>query len=249
MVQYVILGIVQGLTEFLPVSSSGHLAILQHIFGITQHAVQLDIVLHLGTTVALLIFFSQDLIRLFKDMRSILLIMLATAVTGVIAIAGKDFFESLFSSPKYLWFGFIVTGCLLLATQPFMKGTRKNITVVDVLIMGVAQAVAIVPSISRSGATVASLLFRGVERQESFRFSFIAAIPAVIGATLLEARHITANATASIGIPALVTGFICSMVTGLLSLWLLKQVIQKAKLHYFSYYCFALAIVVLLFIR
>lgn len=245
--QYILLGIVQGLTEFLPISSSGHLAILQHFFGITEGAVELDIVLHLGTTVALVIFFFKDILAIARSKKLLALLALATIVTGIIAIAAKDFFESLFSSPKYLAAGFIITGALLLAAKNFMKGTRKDLNGLDAFCMGVAQAVAIVPSISRSGCTVVSLLFRGVERELSFRFAFIAAIPAILGAALLKMKDI--SSIAGIGGQALAVGFVFSTAAGLLSLWLLKQVIQKAKLHYFSYYCFALAVILLLFVR
>jgi undecaprenyl-diphosphatase len=245
--QYILLGIVQGLTEFLPVSSSGHLAILQHFFGITEGVVALDIVLHLGTTLSLVIFFFKDIIAIARSKKLLALLALATIITGIIAIAGKDFFESSFSSPKYLAAGFIITGVLLLATRGFMKGTREQLNTLDSVCMGIAQAVAIVPSISRSGCTVVSLLFRGVDRDLSFRFSFIAAIPVIVGAALLKMKDI--SSLAGLGGQALAVGFVCSAAAGLLSLWLLKQVIHKAKLHYFSYYCFALAVILLLFVR
>ncbi len=247
MIKYIILGIVQGLTEFFPVSSSGHLVIVQRLLGITQEVVSFDIVLHLGTTLALLVFFFKDIVALFKDLRLLGLILTATVITGVIGIAGKDFFESLFASPQHTAIGLLITGCILLVTQKFIQGKRNTVTFKDSIVMGCMQGIAIIPGISRSGSTVSSLLFRGLDRETSFRFSFIAAIPAVLGAALLKAKDIGFAFEGDITGFAL--GFIASAVVGIVSLWLLKLMVRRAKLHYFGYYCFAVAIIVILFIK
>jgi undecaprenyl-diphosphatase len=172
---------------------------------------------------------------------------IATVVTGAIAIAGKDFFEKLFYLPGYLAAGFLITGIMLLISGKFMQGKRKDINFKDSLALGIMQAAAIVPSISRSATTVCSLLFRGLDREMSFRFSFIAAIPAILGAALLEARKI--KHVGSLDLSGLAAGFIFSLIAGILSLWFLRFVIRKAKLHYFGYYCIIVAVAVYIFLK
>ncbi|MFA6216783.1 MAG: undecaprenyl-diphosphate phosphatase [Candidatus Omnitrophota bacterium] len=247
MIKYIILGIVQGLTEFFPVSSSGHLVIVQKLLGITQEVVSFDVVLHLGTTVALIIFFFKDIVALFKDLRLLGLVFVATIITGVIGIAGKDFFERLFALPQYTAFGLLVTGCILLVAQRFMNGKRNTVTLKDSIVMGCMQGIAVIPGISRSGSTVSALLFRGLDRETSFRFSFIAAIPAVLGAAVLKAKDIGSALQGEMLGYAL--GFITSAATGIVSLWLLRLMLRRAKLHYFGYYCFVVAILVIVFIK
>jgi undecaprenyl-diphosphatase len=247
MFKYVILGIVQGLTEFLPVSSSAHLVILQKIFGLSQGALAISIVLHLGTVFALTVFFFKDILGLLRNIKWLLLILIVTVITGVIAISGKDFFESVFSSPRLAAVGLIFTGVILLSTRRFKNKQREMLGLTDALILGAVQGLAIIPGISRSGITISVLLFRGVSWQACFRFSFLAAIPAVLGATLLEARKI--NFALQADAANLLLGFIFSFFSGLFSLWLLKLVLAKARLDYFGYYCIILAVATLVFLR
>jgi undecaprenyl-diphosphatase len=217
------------------------------MLGITQDLVSFDIILHLGTTFALIVFFFKDIIALFKNLKLLGLVLTATVITGVIGIAGKDFFERLFSLPQYTAIGLLITGCILLATQKFMNGRRNTVTLKDAIAMGCMQGIAIVPGISRSGSTVSALLFRGLDRETSFRFSFIAAIPAVLGAAVFKARDIGFALEGDAAGFAL--GFISSALVGMLCLWLLKLMVVRAKLHYFGYYCFVAGIMVILFIK
>jgi undecaprenyl-diphosphatase len=247
MFKYIFLGIAQGLTEFFPVSSSAHLVILGRILQITDGALALAVVLHLGTALALLVFFFRDILRLLRSVRQLLLIALVTLLTGAVALSGKDFFEKLFASPRAAALGLLVTAAVIFLTKFFSAGKKERLGVKEAAALGLAQGIAVVPGISRSGITISALLFLGIERQEAFRFSFIAAIPAIFGAALLEAKRID---FAIAGQPAeFITGFLCSFFSGLAALWLLKYVIRKARLHYFAVYCMIAALLTLILVK
>lgn len=247
MFKYIILGITQGLTEFLPVSSSGHLAVLQKLLGISGHEIAVSVILHLGTLLAVFIFFFKDIMGLFCEMRKILLIFIVTLITGAIAIIGKDFFESLFSAPKLVAVGWIVTGIVLIFTSRFMSNNRDRVGIKDACALGFSQGLAIIPGLSRSGVTISTLLFRGLDRKTSFTFSFLAAIPAICAAALMEAKDI--SLALRLDPKSLMAGFICSFLAGLAALQILKFVINKARLYYFGYYCIVIAIITLIFMR
>ena len=245
MLKYTILGIIQGITEFLPVSSSGHLVIIQKFIGITEEAIVISVVLHLGTSLALIIFFFKDILNLLRNMRLLSYIIIVTLITGIIGISGKVFFEKLFNSPRAVAIALIFTGIILILTKKFMEKKRSTINIKDALILGLTQGLAIVPGISRSGITISTLLFRGLDREISFRFSFLASIPAVFGAAILEAKDI--SLTSNIAPRNLILGFIFSLLTGLLSLKIFKIILGKAKLYYFGYYCIIIALITLWF--
>lgn len=235
MIKYIILGITQGITEFFPVSSSGHLLFIQKIFGFTGEELVISIVLHLATILAVAVFFYRDILLALQDKKAILAIALVTFITGVIGIAGKEIFENLFSSIKYLTLAWIISGVVILLTKCFMSGKRNTVTLKDSLILGITQGLAIVPGISRSGITVSTLLFRGLDIKRSFSFSFIVSLPAILGAAALEAQKIDFSLKANF--LNLGLGFVFSFITGLLSLWLLRKILARAKFHYFGYYC------------
>lgn len=247
MIKYLFLGIVQGLTEFLPISSSAHLVIIQKILGLSGQEVILSVILHLGTTLALILFFFKDILKLLSNRRQVLYIIIVTSITGVIGIWGKEFFEGLFSSVNSVAIALVITGAILILTRGFITGKRNNLQIKDAIILGFAQGVAIIPGISRSGITISSLLFRGLDKEISFKFSFLTSIPAIFGAVLLEAREI--NYVLETGFINFSAGFIFSFLTGLISLWILKFILQRAKFYYFGYYCIIVAIITLLFIR
>ncbi len=247
MLKYALLGVVQGLTEFLPVSSSAHLVILQKILGLSGEELVVSIVLHLGTVLALTVFFFKDILGLLRNIKWLLLILIVTAITGVIGIAGKDFFEGLFASVKLAAAALLVTGVILILTRRFRRPNREMLGLSDALFLGFAQGLAIIPGISRSGITISTLLFRRLTWEVSFKFSFLASIPAILGATLLEAKKIDFAIQGKFGDYAL--GFVFSFITGLFSLWLLKLVLRKSRLDYFGYYCVLVAALSLIFIR
>jgi undecaprenyl-diphosphatase len=247
MVKYIFLGLVQGLTEFLPVSSSGHLVILEHLLGIRENGLALSIVLHLGTGVSVIIFFFKDILEALRNFKLVLMLALATVITVAIGLLGNDFFESLFDSPAKVAGGLVVTGVLLISTRKFMHGKKRQVGFLDSVIFGFSQGAAIIPGISRAGSTISVLLFRGVDIDSSFKFSFLASIPVIFGAALFEAKKIDFALTLA---PAdLVAGFLSSLFTGLFALWALRLVLHRARLYYFGYYCIIVAIVTLLFVK
>ncbi|MFH1281260.1 MAG: undecaprenyl-diphosphate phosphatase [Candidatus Omnitrophota bacterium] len=247
MIKYIILGAVQGLTEFLPVSSSGHLVILQKILNIQGHLVATSVVLHLGTLLAVIIFFWKDILNLLRNLKLFIQLCVVVIITGSIGIWGKDFFESLFSSAKVVAVAWIFTGVILLATKKFTQLNKDKLQTKDLLILGLAQSLAIIPGISRSGITISTLFFRKIQRSLAFSISFLVSIPIVFGAALLEARKIESLAQADI--KNLLVGLIFSFIFGLVALLVLKLMIHKAKFYLFGYYCLLMSILTLLFIK
>ncbi|MDI6605893.1 MAG: undecaprenyl-diphosphate phosphatase [Candidatus Omnitrophota bacterium] len=247
MLKYIFLGVVQGVTEFLPVSSSGHLVIFQKLLGVSGQELAVSVILHLGTLLALLVFFFKDIVDLFHNVKWMILIAVVSLITAVIGLAGKGFFEQLFSSPKLVAVALLVTGVILIKARLFINSRRNILDIVDALVLGLVQGIAIIPGISRSGITISSLLFRRIDKELAFKFSFLAAIPAIFGAALLEAKKIEFAFKGETA--ALLAGFIASFIAGIISLWLLRLVLRKAKLHYFGIYCIIVALITLLFIK
>lgn len=220
---------------------------MQNIFGITQNQIALSVILHLGTVFALLVFFYKDLWDLRKNFKLLILLFLVTIITAIIGLLGKDFFESLFSSPALVAWALIATGAMLILTKRFISGQRQNLTFKDAFILGLTQSIAIIPGISRSGITISALLFRGIDRERSFSLSFLAAIPVIFGAAILEAKNI--DFALKTELVNLFAGFMVSFLVGILSIKFLKIILRRAGLHYFGYYCIIIAIVTLLFIK
>jgi len=245
MIKYILLGIVQGLTEFFPVSSSGHLVILQNIMGLKGQEIVITVILHLATVLALVIFFTKDIIRAMRDLRLIIFILIVTVITGVIGIAGKDFFKHLFSSVKIVSAALVVTGIILIFTKK-ERVNNKEAGAKDAVVLGITQGLAIIPGISRSGITISTLLFRGLSRENAFRLSFLAAIPAILGASLLELKDIAALEADKINLGA---GFIAAFIAGLFALFFLKRIVKMGKLHYFGFYCITAGIIALLLLK
>ncbi|MDD5617962.1 MAG: undecaprenyl-diphosphate phosphatase [Candidatus Omnitrophica bacterium] len=270
MLKLILLGIVQGATEFFPVSSSGHLVILQKILGVDQNVVFLDAVLHLGTLFALVIFFSGDIVILFskfitalydtffrgkifyiwrydEKVRLCVYIIIVTFITGYIGLWGKDFFESQFESVNTVLFSLIFMSFILYATKNSDSGQRylRHITIRDAIFLGLVQAIAIIPGISRSGITISLLLFLNMDKESAFKFSFLASIPVILGAFIVKLKD-TQGVTQGIPFSYLSSGFISSFVGGLVALYILNFILKRKKGFYkFSYYCFFVAMVIL----
>lgn len=246
--KYIFLGIVQGLTEFLPVSSSGHIAILSRVFGIQDQAVAAAVILHLATALALIVFFAKDIIQALRDARIIFFVVIVTVITGIIGILGKNFFEGLFSSPKAIACAWLVTGMVLIFADSARQQNRgfNSADFLDGIALGFAQALAIIPGISRSGATVTTMLFRNFEPESAFRLSNLVAIPAICGAALFELKGVKDT---GIDCKAVIPGFVVAFLVGLLALWILRRVIELKKLRYFGYYCIMVAVITFIFIK
>lgn len=247
---YAILGIVQGLTEFLPLSSSGHLVLFGQLFAIEPTQIlPIIIVCHMGTLFALLCFFARDIWAALKDLVLISQIIVVSLVTGIIAFLGKDFFEELFQRPTTVCLALFLTAVLLIRTSNFKKG-RKNIfalTFKDALCLGISQGLAIIPGISRSGITIFTLLARGAKAEAAFKFSFISGIPAMLGSFLLEAKMVSSLFNHSAVNFWLAFGF--SFIFGILSLLILKRLVKNLQLHYFGYYLVVVSVLGLILIK
>ena len=244
-----LLGFVQGATEFIPISSSGHLVVLQQWFGLTLPAEELlaiDVCLHFGSLIALIIVFWNAIWALLKKPRLVGLLILGTIPAVIVGLGLKEPMTALFSSVRAAGWGWLLTGVILLLTRYCRPGevTETSLRVKHVLWIGLAQAVAIIPSISRSGMTIASALFLGLTRSFAGEFSFLLGLPAIGGAVLLEGKSIFGIDPAARG--PLLVGTLISFVVSYFSLLLLMRFIRAGKVHYFAYYCFAIGIVSLL---
>ncbi len=255
LLKYTILGIIQGLTEFLPVSSSGHLVIFQTLFGFETPPVFFDILLHLATLIAVVFFVRRELwriiINIFKpktlEFRLFILLVIASVPTAVIGILFNEWIESLFSSVKIVGAMLLVTGVMLFLTNKknICSGIKNvgQVRIIDAIMIGIAQGMAVMPGISRSGFTISTGLFCRLERELAAKFSFILAIPAILGATVFKFKEGIAEIQTDWLL--MLPGFILAMVVGFLSLGLLLKIIKEWKLYYFSYYCWLIGIIVL----
>jgi len=248
LMQVFILAIVQGIMEFLPISSSGHLVFIPALMGMVQPSVFFDVLLHLGTLVAVVLFLWKDIAQilegLFKRKKEywllVLKLIVAVIPAALVGILLKDSIEGLFTSPKMVGYAYFGTAILLFATL-FIKDKGKTLftlTWVDALIIGIFQAFALVPGFSRSGFTLVAALIVGMKKSDAFRFSFLIAIPAILGAFLLKLPDMTMES----GIGLYMTGFMVAMVVGFFALYLLKLILKQSKLYWFGIYCFILAL-------
>jgi undecaprenyl-diphosphatase len=249
LIHALLLGLLQGATEFLPVSSSGHLAIAQYfIDGFNQPGVLFDVVLHCGTLCAVLIYFWQDVRSLLTapwakgtegiERRRLLGLIIAGSVpTAVIGLTFKDLLTSLFHNIPLVCAMLLVTGTLLFLAERWRHGQRQQhqLTLKDALVTGLVQGFAILPGISRSGSTIAALLFRGVDGAVAARFSFLLSMPAVAGAALLSLRDVDGLAAGQLAL--YLAGGGMAFVSGLLSIHLLMAVVRKRRLAAFALYC------------
>ena len=242
-----VLGILQGLTEFLPVSSSGHLVLAQAILGVKQPGVSFEILAHLGTLLAVLIYFRSQVTLLvrsvfegnMKEERAIIgYLIIGTIPAGLTGLLFKDFFEQAFSNPAMTSLMLFVTGLILLSTRFYRRG-GKRVGILSAIFMGIGQAAAILPGISRSGTTIAAGMVSGVEPSRAAEFSFLLTIPAILGAMVLK-RNELLNIDASL-IGQYLVGMVFSFLLALVAVHLVLAVVKRGKLDYFAYYCFAAA--------
>jgi undecaprenyl-diphosphatase len=255
--QAIILGIIQGLTEWLPVSSSGHLALVQLAMDL-EVPVFYDAVLHLGTLSGVFATYRKDIARIVKSIsrqnsaegpypqgrKMLWFIILGTIPTAAIGLTFRSFFEYSFYDPLSIGAGFIVTGIFLLITL-FLKAGNKKLGPVDAVLIGVGQGLSIFSSISRSGATVAAGMFRGVEREQLVRYSFLLSIPAILGAVLIDMISAEEQQRAelySINIESYIAGAAISAIVGYASIRVLIKMVLKGKFYFFAFYCFAIGI-------
>ncbi len=253
-----ILGLVQGLTEFLPVSSSGHLAIGKALFGIETADLRFEIIVHAATVLATIVVFRKEILRLLQGLfkfklneetRYILLILVSMIPVFVVGIFFKDYVEALFGE------GLIVVGCALLVTALLLFLSealkRRNaeggpVTWKSALWMGLAQAIAVIPGLSRSGSTIATGLLCGVKKEEVAQFSFLMVLIPILGEAFLDLVGGDAAAS-SVGALPLIVGFIAAFVSGLFACKVMIALVKKAKLKWFALYCVAAALFCLIY--
>ena len=265
MYQAVILGIIQGLTEFLPVSSSGHLVLFQHLFGLSEPQLFFDISLHVGTLLAVALIYLKEIkgminaffklmVSVFKnektsdilatdpDARLFYLIVLGSIPTGVIGLFLKNYADTIFSSITVVGCMLIITGILLWVTR---KRTDTHLLIKDVspkkaFIIGTIQGLAVMPGISRSGSTIAAGLFMGLERETAARYSFLLSMPAIMAAEFIGlidgfSTDFNINSLTAVGTAT-------AFITGYMALRVLLKIVKKGRLHLFAFYCWAIGI-------
>jgi undecaprenyl-diphosphatase len=243
------LGALQGATEFLPVSSSGHLVLAQHLIGgFSQPGILFDVTLHLGTLIAIALYFWRDLSGLITctwrrdqaaviERRLLILLIVGSVPTAIIGLTFKHQVERMFESPALVAVMLLVTGTFLFIADRYHPGNRREetLTMTDAVLTGLAQGVAIIPGISRSGSTIVALLLRGVSGETAARFSFLLAMPAVGGAALLSLRD--AEKLLPGEFPLYLAGASAALIVGMLAIHLLLGVLRRRRLGWFALYC------------
>ena len=257
--QAVITGAIQGLSEFLPISSSAHIVFSNSLYNIfignpqvdKYEEIFFDIAVHAGTLLAVLIYFFNDLKILLKsffksiknkdysskETKLVLYILLSTLITGIIGLIFKEPVENLISNPKYICFFLFITGLILLLSEKMYKG-NKEINLKTTILIAVAQGLAIFPGFSRSGLTIATALFNGIERTQAARFSFLMSIPVILFATFFyPVMELDFSSVSSFNLKAIITGTVVSFIVGYLCIKYFMKMLKKLSLRIFGYYC------------
>jgi undecaprenyl-diphosphatase len=256
--EIVLLGIIQGLTEFFPVSSSGHLVLFQNLFGLREPQLLADVMLHFGTLLSLLVFLRRELAELAQSLgrfclkpkenvsdpkiKLLFFLFLASLPIAFMGYFFYDFIESLFGSLRAVGGALLLTGIFLLLTKLAQEKQKNNIF--HPLLIGLLQGFALVPGFSRSGFTIGGALLLGWKRKDAAQFSFLLSIPAILGATLYQLRNIESTSQSW---PLLLVGVIVAGVFGFIALTFLVKLIMRGKFSLFSYYCFFVGFIALLF--
>lgn len=252
-VEAVILGLIQGLTEFLPVSSSGHLVLFQDILGMEEPGVTLEVLLHFGTLFSVIWVFRADFLSLcffWRDQKQqyfLKMLLIGVAVTAVIGILFKGYVDLLFKSTLLVGFMLLVTGTILKIISLIPAGNKdlRAMKATDAIWIGLLQGFAILPGISRSGSTIMAALWRGLDRETAVRYSFMLSAPVIFGATLLEMRELITFGIEREMVLNYSIGAIVSFLAGIFAIKVFIRLLSGQKLHYFSYYCWTVGIVVI----
>jgi undecaprenyl-diphosphatase len=245
-IEAALLGLVQGLAEFLPVSSSGHLALGQVLLRVEAADLTFVVIVHFGTLLAVVTEFRHLLWRLFvgflrgdgESRRMVLYLIIGTLPAGLIGVLFEDTISQLFDSPVYVCVFLVLTGCALYSTR-FCSSSRSDVRLHDAIIIGFAQAAAILPGISRSGMTISAGLWKGLEGKEAAQFSFLLSLPIIAGATVLKVKGLVEAGGTTDSVLPLVVGALVAYLSGILAIRWLMSIVARRGLERFSYYCWA----------
>lgn len=241
----IFLGAVQGLTEFLPVSSSGHLILFQRLFGLPADMLLFDIILHIATLLAVVLVFRKTLMGLIlrpfekSNLRLLLCLLISTALTCTLVLIFKDLIDRTFTY-KILPFSFLATAIILFLTS-FIKPSARAVTYPSAISVGIAQALAVVPGLSRSGTTISTLLATGTNRAKAAEFSFLMSIPIIIASFVLEMLDGAAAATLP-NLAPLACAFVSALVFGIVAIKFMQRIVVAAKFHWFALYLVPLSV-------
>ncbi len=239
LIEALILGLVQGLCEFLPVSSSGHLVLMQNIFGITDDVLFFDTMLHVGTLIAVFAVFYKTIWEMLKKplQKKVYLLLCATAVTGVFGILLEDKIEALFGG-GLLGVGFLLTSLILLVSERLKNGKKKieQMNYLQAAGVGFMQAVAMLPGVSRSGSTIAGSRFFGLNKDAAAEFSFILSIPPILGSLLLQFKDVAEAGMPQLGALNVIAGTLMAAASGYLAIrWMLRLIKNKSLIGFAIY--------------
>jgi undecaprenyl-diphosphatase len=262
--QAILLGLIQGLTEFLPVSSSGHMVLLQKLFGIDEGAMFFTVMVHVGTLIAVFVVYRKTIWDMIKHplQKKVLLIVISTVVTAIIWFAFKKVFTAAFTDANYLGFGFMLTAILLVAGEWAAKrnskrsehssrrvkyrGTIERMSVLQSIGVGVMQGIAIFPGVSRSGSTISGARFFGLKKSDAAEFSFLLSIPAILGSCVLELPDLIKVGTGDVSMLTAIIGLVAAGISGYFAIRFMIKLISHRRLTGFAVYVAILGILILL---
>lgn len=244
--QAILLGLIQGLCEFLPVSSSGHLVLFQQILGVDDPGILLDTLLHVGTLIAIFVVFRRDIWDMIKKplSRPVYLLVVATVPAVIATVLLGDFFELAFTG-AFLGLGFLITSIILFVSGK-KQGQVREMSYIDALVMGCFQAFAILPGVSRSGSTISGGLFRGLDREQAAKFSFLMSVPAIAGSVVLQLIDILQGNAAALPVIPVLLGMLAAAASSLFAIKFMLFIVKRTDLKWFSLYTAILGVLVCL---
>ena len=265
-IEAIIFGVVQGITEALPISSTAHIVITELILGYHFPGLAFEIFLHQASALAVILYYRRDLAQVISGFLSYLrdknhmhriqfffglYIIVATVITGGLGVLLKGLVVDSMKTPAFISGALIVTGFFLVFIERFHKygsRTEKNMTFFDAIVVGLAQTIAVLPGLSRSGATLVSALWMGLSRETAVKYSFLLVIPVILGSSVLILNDTSADIWAEIGVGPMIVSFVTTYIFSVIGIVWLMDFLRKSKLVYFAAYCFIVAILVYLFL-
>ena len=240
----IVLGVIQGIAEFLPISSDGHLVIAEHVLGIKENNLAMTVALHIGTLASILVVYRREIVPSLKSPRLVLAVIAATLPLVFVGLFVKDAVEQTFGSPMIAGFGLLLTALVIALMPRVERGllSLENVTWKQGLTVGLFQTIAVLPGVSRSGTTIFGGLATGMKRESAANFSFYIAVPAIAGAAVLHGKDLLQAGTGGLAPGPTLAGMLTSFVVGLAALRLLLGLVSRSKLQWFAWYCAALGV-------